>query len=61
MLHCDRCGKEVAKFEQIRDEKTMTAGYYRGWTEFMNPGENIICDRCMWADPRYIAVHGEHH
>ena len=43
----------------------MTAGYYDvrgtdGWADYANPGEQYLCDSCMWADPRYIAIHGKH-
>lgn len=37
----------------------MTAGYYYGWLEFMNPGEMIVCDSCMWQDPRFKIAYGE--
>lgn len=38
----------------------MTMGYYlaKGWLEFSNPGEEYICDDCMFKDPRYVAVYG---
>lgn len=38
----------------------MTAGYYlaAAFPQFAHPGEIYICDDCMWADPRYIAVYG---
>lgn len=40
----------------------MTAGYYvaAAWSAFTNPGELYVCESCMWADPRYIAVYGRH-
>lgn len=59
---CDRCGE---KFDGSRGED-FTAGFYdvsptdspAGWDKFANPGERVVCDRCMWADPRYVAVYG---
>ena len=59
MIICDRCKEEI-KGAKPPESGSMTAGYYLGWTEFMDPGENIICDSCMWKDPRYIAVYGVH-
>ena len=56
---CDRCGKGSYEADIKEEEESITAGYYRGWTEFTNPGELIVCDACMHADPRYIAVYGK--
>lgn len=64
---CDRCKKTV---EGIRTDR-FTGGFYEisvnamtlepsDWCKFANPGEKIVCDDCMWADPRYIAVYGTH-
>lgn len=40
----------------------MTAGYYDvsagDWSKFSDPHEDILCDACMWSDPRYKAVYG---
>jgi len=38
----------------------MTMGYYlaTGWPDFSNPGEEYICDECMFKDARYIAIYG---
>ena len=42
----------------------MTAGYYDvragGWAECAKPGEQFVCDACMWADPAYQAIYGVH-
>ena len=43
----------------------MTAGYYvvtgtGGWAEYAKPGEQFVCDACMWADPAYQAIYGVH-
>jgi hypothetical protein len=55
---CDRCKKKV---EGI-DDGIGTAGFYhteRGyWSQFVNEGENIICDDCMFNDERYQKVYG---
>lgn len=65
---CDRCGKTVHGIHiepSERDPIGGTSGYYNTaplspWANFANPGENILCDDCMFADPRYIAVYGDH-
>lgn len=57
-IRCDRCRKDVEGF--IDEASGMSGGVYVAWTEFTNPGEHIICDHCMWSDPRYIAVYGKH-
>jgi hypothetical protein len=54
MIKCDRCKKEV----DGAVDGILSAGCYVGWLKFMNPGEHLICDACMWSDPRYIAVYG---
>jgi len=62
---CDRCGKTIEGLHSPDTETSMgmTAGYYntsgQPWAQFVNPGENVVCDACMWADERYIAVYGE--
>jgi hypothetical protein len=57
-VDCSRCGKIIDSPPPEPSE--MTAGYYiaAGHQQFANPGEVYVCDACMWADPRYIAVHG---
>jgi hypothetical protein len=55
--NCDRC-KEVIKDFHQPTAGGMTAGYYYRWYDFMDPGEEVVCDACMWADPRYIAAYG---
>lgn len=55
---CDRCRRPVEGF--LPDEGGMSAGVYVGWTEYMNPGELVVCDQCMWADSRYRAIYGIH-
>lgn len=53
---CDRCHKEFEGF-MVGE---LTLGYYDAtyWFDLSNPGEMIICDLCMWCDPRYIALYG---
>jgi hypothetical protein len=59
MIVCDRCKQEVK--DAIDDKEAgMTGGFYQGWKDFMNGDENIICDACMLADPRYIKIYGKH-
>jgi hypothetical protein len=57
-VDCDRCLRNVSN-SRLPDGG-MTAGYYvvtgqSGWAEFANPGEQYVCDACMWSDPRYAA------
>ena len=59
-VQCDRCKKQV---NGIKTE-TATGGFYEvanplGWGKYADPGEKIVCDNCMWNDPRYIAVYGK--
>jgi hypothetical protein len=54
---CDRCKQAVEGFVGAGG---LSGGVYVGWTEMMDPGEHVVCDRCMWADPRYQVVHGTH-
>lgn len=56
---CGRCHQAIKDFTPPT-RNGMTAGYYYGWTDFMNPGERYVCDDCMFKDPRYIKVYGEH-
>lgn len=55
---CDRCKKTVAGLWT----DFATSGFYQcaagHWSNLVNPGESIICDECMHADPRYLAVYG---
>jgi hypothetical protein len=62
---CDRCKATVEGLRTMR----FTGGFYEvqadlrtlditSWSRYANPGEKIVCDACMHADPRYIAVYG---
>jgi hypothetical protein len=59
---CSRC---KANIEGVRGED-FTGGFYdvrptdspAGWDKYANPGETVLCDPCMWNDPRYQKVHG---
>lgn len=60
-VKCDRCGATV---EGLRAEG-VTGGFYdvappSTWAQYANEGEAIVCDECMFADPRYQAVYGDH-
>jgi len=61
---CDRCGGVVEglRFPATDGKPGFTAGYYDTtglpWSEMANEGEQVVCDLCMWADPRYQAVYG---
>lgn len=60
-ITCSRCGQPVDSAPPC-PSRPFTAGYYvaAAWADFANPGEEYICDACMFADPRYIAVYGQH-
>lgn len=55
---CDRCGKRVRGLRYARG----TSGFYvlRGaWSQFSRvPGEGVLCEPCMQADPHYQATCG---
>lgn len=65
-IKCDRCGEWVDGLLS----SLFTAGFYnvtqpneelgtRGgaWSQFGQPGEEYICDHCMWRDPKYIEIY----
>ena len=58
LYRCDRCKKLVEGGEG----DTFTSGFYyvdKGcWAKYGNPYETVVCDRCMWGDPRYVADYG---
>lgn len=58
-LKCDRCKTMV----EVDVYEGVTCGFYdttgEPWSEFANKDEAVVCDSCMWKDPRYIAVYGE--
>lgn len=61
---CARCGKKVDS--EFDPKQVMTAGYYyvggeaNGWADIAGtkPGEDFLCDACMWATPGYIKIYG---
>lgn len=53
---CDRCKKRVLSNPPYDG---MTAGYYHNWTHMTRAGEVDVCDECMHADPKYIAMYGK--
>lgn len=60
-ITCDRCGAKVDGFRG----QYATAGFYdtagqSWWARYARPGERIVCDACMWADPGYRADYGIH-
>jgi hypothetical protein len=60
---CDRCGFKFNGNYTISDFGQVTCGYYDvtgpyGWSMYADEGEKIVCEDCMWVDPRYIAVYG---
>ena len=61
---CDRCKQEIEGLEDKAKTPLgfATAGFYRakhGWDVYMNDGESVVCDDCMFADPRYQAEYGK--
>lgn len=65
---CDRCKQQIDGIREPADPATgfvgATGGFYEtgnpeGWGKYADPGERIVCDACMHADPRYIAVYGD--
>lgn len=59
-VKCDRCSAEI----EGHDEPSFTSGFYRiekgRWEKYANLGEKIVCDDCMWKNPKYIADYGLH-
>lgn len=64
ILKCDRC-KEHKPGEVYEGT---SCGFYvvsempgecNYWANFARSGERLICDACMWSDPRYVAEFGE--
>jgi hypothetical protein len=66
---CDRCGTEVSGLLT----SGFTAGFYNVtqpnpdlrfdggcWSKYGREREEFICDECMFADPEFIKVYGEH-
>jgi hypothetical protein len=58
-VKCDRCKQEV----EGTVDKVVTAGYYdvsEGyWRKFARQDERVVCDNCMYADPRYQETYGK--
>ena len=51
---CDRCKNLVEGYKS----SDFTGGYYETpsgsyWGNYANEGENVLCDDCMFDDPRY--------
>lgn len=60
IVTCDRCKNKIKGIESI----DCTGGFYKAskyWSKFMNDGENILCDNCMFQDERYIKIYGRHY
>lgn len=60
-LTCDRCRGRI----DGQKSPYFTAGYYEVglgsyWNKYAHKGENILCDECMFHDPRYIRDYGDH-
>ena len=52
---CDRCGAHVLGYRQ----DALTAGFYDvthpRWRVFAQPGEYVLCARCLETDSFYMA------
>lgn len=60
-VQCARCKKHIDSEFDPRD--SICAGFYwigpgSMWNEFAKPGEEFICDECLWTSPEYIAKFG---
>jgi hypothetical protein len=58
VIKCDRCQQEVSGIVgEINDRRYYTGGFYDvsegRWSEFARNEERIVCDYCMFADPKY--------
>jgi hypothetical protein len=60
-LTCPRC-KTAVEGSASWSPGQMTVGWYHraGWAGFMRADEQLLCDACMWAEPRYVEVYGPH-
>lgn len=51
---CNRCHRPV---DGMKIPGVATGGFYETiggpWAKYARPGENILCDECMWSDPDY--------
>lgn len=60
--YCDRCKAHGDFYEDHLLD--ITCGFYKVdkgyWKQFANEDEKIVCDECMFKDPRYIKVYGHH-
>jgi hypothetical protein len=62
-IKCDRC-KHIKEGSVWADGSGSAGCYVVGgddshyWSRYANPGEHLVCDQCMWSDPRYIKVYG---
>lgn len=56
-IKCNRCNRESDGYET----DVGTAGFYKltgYWTQFKrSEKEEVICDECMWVDPKYIEMY----
>lgn len=59
--NCERCGAAIrGVIIEESNIPVVTCGFYdvkdEKWQEFaQSPMEMYVCDRCMWADPRFMA------
>jgi len=63
MIICDRC-HGVKHDASIDTNDAVSYGCYDVsvgyWSQFSHESEKVVCDECMWKDPRYVAVYGRH-
>jgi ribosomal protein S26 len=61
-ITCDRCGKVVrGLFHEDKEFGKITAGFYDVsdgfWSHFKRWEEELVCDECMHACPKYKAIY----
>jgi len=59
LIHCDRCHKKVEGDIWEEGSAGVYVVAYGYWMMFALPFESVICDCCMWKDPRYIVRYGK--
>jgi hypothetical protein len=59
-LICDRCKEIIVGRAENTEYGRLTSGFYerKGWEQFFNPGEFILCDGCVQSSPHYKQIYG---
>jgi hypothetical protein len=59
---CDRCSRKFVGLKSTLDAPVpLTGGFYDltspgCWTEYARGNEKIVCDECMYDDPKFQVV-----